>query len=178
MEFSYPDWSALLVQLTNAKLGGQLPHLAVSVPSPWEFYLPMIDGGLERAVAETVWSYRAPRRSEFYARTQHIGDTSGITDLNVVANGDVYPLTLMSGDKTARAGNFGNDSLVDIWNNSGVLQGLRAMKTTSLPAPCQACSIEETCGGGSRARALALTGSLQGADLLCPRIQAASGNLQ
>lgn len=170
MEFDYPTWAAVLAGLTRAKLDGRLPHLAVSVPAPWEFYLPLIDAEIDVASAEEVWGYRAPLRDGYYAGRDHIGDPSGIADLNVVGNGDVYPITLMSDTPAARCGNVSSAPLAQLWRSSMTLWRLRDMRLTDLPAGCRACPILEVCGGGSRARALIHTGDLAGPDITCPRL--------
>jgi radical SAM protein with 4Fe4S-binding SPASM domain len=178
MEFDYRTWATLLVDLTRARQAGRLPLLAVSVPAPWEFYLPLLDAGLDIAAAEEVWGYRAPLRDPLYRASGHIGDPSGIADLNVVANGDVYPITLMSGTRSAWCGNSRDHSLETIWRSSALLWRLRDMRLADLPGACQTCEAAGLCGGGSRARALIHTGSLAGPDPTCPRLTTRSGRLK
>lgn len=175
MEFDYPTWAALLTDLTRTKMAGRLPHLAVSVPAPWEFYLPLLDAEIDVSSAEEVWGYQAPLRDGFYAGSGHIGDPSGIADLNLVGNGDVYPITLMSGTSAARCGNIGDAPLTQLWRSSATLWRLRDMRLADLPAGCQACPVLDVCGGGSRARALIHTGDLAGPDVTCPRLASTPG---
>jgi radical SAM protein with 4Fe4S-binding SPASM domain len=170
MEFDYPTWAAVMVDLTRRKLAGELPGLALSVPAAWEFYLPLLDAGIDVPSAEEIWGYQAPLRDALYGSSGHIGDPSGITDLNVVGNGDVYPITLMSGTPSARCGTVTELSLAEIWRSSATLWRLRDLRIGDLPAGCQTCEIGQVCGGGSRARALVHTGDLAGPDVTCPRL--------
>lgn len=173
LDIDYAAWSRLLLDLTAARTRDELPRLLVSVPAPWEFYLPFLDAASDLAAAEKVWGYRSPLREPWYARTGSIGDPSGIVDLNIVGNGDVFPITLMSGSPAARCGNITRQPLHEIWNTAPVLARLRGMRTADLPGPCRACDLLAQCGGGSRARALISSGSLTGPDLACPRLAAA-----
>ncbi|WP_239377735.1 MULTISPECIES: SPASM domain-containing protein [unclassified Frankia] len=170
MEFPYPEWAEMMVALTKAKMGGDLPYLALSVPAPWEFYLPLIDAGVDIAEAEAAWGYQAPLREPVYLATGSLGDPSGIIDLNVVANGDVFPVTLMSRDRSALCGNIMDRPLADIWRYSEPLGRLRELTLKDLCEDCRACGIVTICGGGSRARALTRTGRIDGPDTACPRI--------
>ncbi|WP_331725114.1 radical SAM protein (plasmid) [Streptomyces jietaisiensis] len=168
MEFPYREWAQVMVELTEKKAAGELPRLALAVVAAWEFYLPLVDAGMDIEAAEKLWSYRAPLRESFYRQNRTVGDPSGIADLNVVANGEVYPITLMSGNPAALCGNFRGSSLATVWEKSRLLQDLRGLELEDLPKECSDCRISQLCGGGSRARALVHTDSLQGADLTCP----------
>jgi radical SAM protein with 4Fe4S-binding SPASM domain len=149
MEFPYADWAECMLDLTRTKLAGELPNLALSVPAPWDFYLPLVEAGQDVEQAERVWRYRAPLRESTYRASGAVGDPSGIADLNVVANGDVFPITLMSGSRGSRCGNVRTDRLSVIWRESAVLWRLRDMRRTDLPAICRACDIVDLCGGGN-----------------------------
>jgi radical SAM protein with 4Fe4S-binding SPASM domain len=175
MEFPYREWAATMLSLTRAKMSGALPKLALSVPSAWEFYLPLRDAGMDVEQAERIWRYRSPLREPYYSRSGSIGDPSGIADLNVVANGDVYPITLMSGNHKALCGNTKTAALQEIWRTSATLSRLRGMRLDDLPAQCGSCDINHLCGGGSRARALVHSGSLAGGDLTCPKLGDSEG---
>lgn len=173
MEFDYATWAAVMVDLTRRKLSGELPGLALSVPAAWEFYLPLLDAGIEVPDAEEVWGYQAPLRQAPYGSSGHIGDPSGIADLNIVGNGDVYPITLMSGTPSARCGTIIEQPLGEIWRSSATLWRLRDLRVGDLPVGCQTCEIGQVCGGGSRARALIHTGDFAGPDIACPRLDPA-----
>lgn len=168
MEFPYREWSQLMVELTQRKAAGELSGLTLSVPAAWDFYLPLTDAGMDIEAAEELWNYRSPLREPFYSQNRTIGDASGVANLNVVANGEVYPITLMSGSRAALCGNFRSAPLATIWEKSRRLQEIRQIELTDLPRSCTDCQISQLCGGGSRARALVHTGSLHGADLTCP----------
>jgi len=173
MEFDFATWADYLVELTGLKAAGSIPGLSLSLPSAWEFYLPFKLASLDLAEAARVWRYSAPLEDSWFSGHAGIGDSSGVTDLNVVSNGDVYPITLMSGIPAARCGNMRESVLEDIWNDSQVLQDLRGMTLADLPRTCQTCELGRTCGGGSRARAWILSGRMDGPDAACPLLEAA-----
>jgi radical SAM protein with 4Fe4S-binding SPASM domain len=177
MEFPYREWAQVMVELTREKARGDLSRLALAFIAPWEFYLPLVEAGIDIVAAEELWGYRAPLREGYYARNRTVGDPSGVADLNVVANGEVYPITLMSGNPDALCGNFRQTPLTDIWRNSSRLRGLRQLELSELPAECSSCRISDVCGGGSRARALVHTGRFVGADLTCPILGDSGGIL-
>ncbi|MEO6502777.1 MAG: radical SAM protein [Jatrophihabitantaceae bacterium] len=173
MEFDFATWARYLIDLTECKASGAIPGISLSLPSAWEFYLPFEQASLDAAEAARVWRYHAPLEDKWFSAHSSLGDPSGITDLNVLSNGDVYPVTLMSGVPAARCGSMRTAELDDIWNESPVLQALRGMTRRDLPETCQSCTLEPVCGGGSRARAWILSGRLDGPDAACPRLQSA-----
>jgi AdoMet-dependent heme synthase len=79
--------------------------------------------------------------------------------------GDVYP----SGFLQVSAGNVRQQSLVDMYRNSGVFRDLR--DATLLKGKCGMCEYREVCGG-SRARAFALTGDYLAPDPSCVYVPA------
>jgi len=176
MEFAYDEWAKLLVELTHAKAAGEYPKLAMAFAAAWEFYLPLHEAGIPLEEAEALWKYRSPLREALYAESGAVGDPSGIGDLNVLSNGDVYPITLMSGVKAARCGNFTYQALGEIWTGSPTLRRLRRVRPGDLPQTCQTCEILHVCGGGSRARALIQTGRFDGPDMTCPRLALVSSD--
>jgi len=175
LEFSYPEWRAVVLKLTQAKISGRFPRLALTVPSPWDLYLPLEESGYFLDQTEKSWRYTSPLREPAYAARHEVGDASGIADLNISSNGDVYASVLMAGNPRAWCGNIRSSSLKEIWWTAEALGALRATTLASIGGPCPTCSLSRLCGGGSRARALQGTGSLQGADGTCPRVQESRG---
>jgi radical SAM protein with 4Fe4S-binding SPASM domain len=78
-------------------------------------------------------------------------------------NGDVSPCVFMP---SLRIGNLRENSLIDIWHNSQVLNKLRNRE--SLQGNCGKCEYRFICGG-CRARALAYFGDLSAPDPGCIR---------
>ena len=70
-----------------------------------------------------------------------------------------------SGFLPVNCGNVRDTSVVDIYRNSPVFQALRDV--TRLGGKCGVCEFRDRCGGGSRARAYALTGDLHAAEGSC-----------
>jgi radical SAM protein with 4Fe4S-binding SPASM domain len=75
--------------------------------------------------------------------------------------GGVFP----SGFLTVECGNVRKQPVSDIYRNSPVFQHLR--DASRLKGRCGRCEYRETCSGGSRARAFALTGDYLAEDPLC-----------
>ncbi len=88
------------------------------------------------------------------------GSVCGKLSLNIKSNGDITPCGFIP----IVIGNLCNDDLVDIWDNSPVLDKLRN-KTPK--GKCQKCGHYSDCLGGCSARALALTGDINNADPHC-----------
>lgn len=167
-DFPFPVWSAYFQELTRARLDGELPLMQLSVPTAWEFYLPLIEGGIDLATAETAWRYRSPLRERTYAAARAIGDVAGFAELCVSGDGSVYPSVLMVDAPGAHCGSVRERSLADIWTSSPVLTRLRGLSPGQLEGTCSTCDLLSLCGGGSRSRAFADHGRLDGADSHCP----------
>lgn len=80
--------------------------------------------------------------------------------------GDVYP----SGFLPVVCGNVKDESLIDVYRNSPVMQTLR--DKSKLQGKCGVCEYKTMCGG-SRARAYAVTGDYMAGDPACAYIPAA-----
>jgi len=83
--------------------------------------------------------------------------------------GEVYP----SGFLPLRCGNVRVNSLVDIYRNSEIFQGLHS--PDRFHGKCGACEYSHICGG-SRARAFAYTGDALGTDPFCPYEPGSAGH--
>lgn len=162
-------WQPYLASLTDRKINGELPGLQISLPSAWEFYLPLIAMGTDLDQAERIWSNRSPLRYSSFGSS--IGDSSGITNLAIGSNGIVYPSVLVVGDNNCICGDLTLQSLNDIWRSSSLFKDIRALKAVDIEAECFSCPIVSMCGGGSRMRAYTDSGSMRGADASCPMIQ-------
>lgn len=168
LELPYDRWRSAFVSLTRAKLAGDLSRLQISVPAAWEFYLPLIQAGIDVHAAEQVWRYRAALREPGYAGRYAIGDTAGIAELAIAGDGSVYPSVLFVGAPGAVAGNVRTESLRAIWESAPLFAALRGLPVEHLSANCGACSFAPVCGGGSRARAYADAGVITAVDYGCP----------
>jgi radical SAM protein with 4Fe4S-binding SPASM domain len=169
-EFPWRVWAAEFQQLTRLKIEGSIPHMQLSVPSAWEFYLPLIEGNIDLAEAETAWSYRGPLREEQYRRNRSLGDVAGVAELCISGDGLVYPSVLMAGDERVQCGSVRDQTVDEIWNTAGNLIGLRSLEIRDL-ANCASCDMAALCGGGSRSRALADHGNIAADDTSCPLIR-------
>ena len=89
-----------------------------------------------------------------------VGCHAGILYFSLRPDGDVYPCTFLP----VKAGNIREQSLIDIWRNSKVLNELR--ERSLLKGKCGECKYRETCGG-CRGRAYACTGDYLEADPVC-----------
>src|SRR5262249_3910084 len=153
--------------LTRMRLSGDLAKMQLSVPSVWEFYLPLIEAGIDLTAAEQAWSYRSPLREPAYARARALGDVAGVAELCIAGDGSVYPSVLMVGEARVRCGPLRESPLADIWAHAGELL---ALDLDDLAGACRSCDLRSLCGGGSRSRALADHGRLDAADSHCPLI--------
>jgi len=91
-------------------------------------------------------------------RTTAVGEGRGF--LFVSHTGEIYP----SGYLRISAGNVRNDSLVDVYRNSGLFRSLR--DPAAREGKCGYCEYGRICGG-SRARAYAMTGDYLAPDPKC-----------
>ncbi|RJT32604.1 radical SAM protein [Mesorhizobium waimense] len=169
LEPPVPAWLDVFAELTRYKLAGDLPGLQVSVPAAWEFYLPLIAADLDIVAAEQAWGYVGTARASSNG-PRDIGDAAGFADLCIDSDGKVYPSVLLAGEPDALAGDLRRDTLASIWRHSTVLNGLRRLTVSDIEGACQFCALKDLCGGGSRARAFALTRRLSGPDATCPLI--------
>ncbi|MDX0698046.1 radical SAM protein [Sinorhizobium medicae] len=163
-------WLDVFAELTRSKLAGDLPGLQVSVPAGWEFYLPLIVADLDIAASERAWGYAATAREVSSNHLGDIGDGAGLAELCIDSDGKVYPSVLLAGEPDALAGDLRQATLASIWRDSAVLHRLRQLTVSDIEGACQLCALKKLCGGGSRARAFALTGRLSGPDATCPLV--------
>jgi radical SAM protein with 4Fe4S-binding SPASM domain len=91
-----------------------------------------------------------------------VGCHAGTLYFSLRPNGDVYPCTFLP----ITVGNIRKQSLIEIWQNSKVLNVLRQRST--LKGKCGGCEYRETCGG-CRGRAYACTGDFLETDPVCLR---------
>ena len=78
----------------------------------------------------------------------HAGCIAGRTYCFIRPNGDITPCNPLSFPEHI-AGNVTRQQFADIWNNSPVLQKIRAIEHKDLP-DCYTCSKAEMCAGGCR----------------------------
>jgi len=88
------------------------------------------------------------------------GSVCGKLSLNIKSNGDITPCGFIP----ITIGNLFNDDLLDIWNNSPVLD---MMRNKTPKGKCLNCGHYSDCLGGCTARALALTGDINSPDPHC-----------
>ncbi|MEN6556633.1 MAG: TIGR04053 family radical SAM/SPASM domain-containing protein [Thermoguttaceae bacterium] len=87
-----------------------------------------------------------------------VGDGKGV--LFVGHTGEIYP----AGFLPIRCGRFPDHSLIEVYQNHQVFRALR--DTDRVPGRCGVCEYRHVCGG-SRARAMALTGDYLASDPDC-----------
>lgn len=170
LNLPWTRWSHYFSSLTERRLSGELPQLQISLPSAWEFYLPLIESGIDCGLAEDAWNNRAPLRDQEYAKHRDIGDPIGVANLAICGDGSVYPSVLLVGETPVACGSVAQNILDDVWQNSSVLEDLRRMTVSDLTGNCCDCPIVDFCGGGSRSRAYLESGRLEAADIECPII--------
>lgn len=156
LNIDYSNWSVFFAELTKEKIKGNFSKMQISVPSAWEFYLPLIENDVDIKVAERAWRYVTPLRQVSYSKKCKYGDPSGISTLCIDYDGSVYPSVLLAGHSEWSCGNVSNQSLENIWQNSKVLSKIR--NRVFLPNDgCNSCCIRDICGGGSFVRGVVNT---------------------
>ncbi|SUY45039.1 radical SAM domain-containing protein [Clostridium putrefaciens] len=170
LELSYERWKEFLMDATKKKMNdSHFRGVQISVPCPWEMYIPLLENGYSIDDVHKIWDYNSPLESEFYKKHRDIGCHAGITSCAISPNGDLYPCgTISSKFPPFVCGNLKRQSFEDIWYNSVVLNNLRSLRAKNLKGECTTCDYLELCGGGCRARAYTKTGDLYEKDYLCP----------
>lgn len=95
--------------------------------------------------------------------------TAGTSFCVISASGDVFGCNGLRSDELV-CGNIFTESAINIWNNSLVLVNLRRFKESPyslLKGKCSSCKVLESCHGGCRAFAYAMTKDLFGSDPSC-----------
>ncbi|MBI5207026.1 MAG: GeoRSP system radical SAM/SPASM protein [Candidatus Firestonebacteria bacterium] len=88
------------------------------------------------------------------------GSICGKLSLAIKSNGDITPCGFLP----LVIGNMLKDDLIDMWNNSPILNSMRNKKPQD---KCQSCSHYTDCIGGCTSRAYALTGDINSPDPHC-----------
>ncbi|UTC91060.1 radical SAM protein [Treponema denticola] len=170
LELDFKTWEQWLINLTQLKLTNTYYEgIRISVPCPWEIYLPLLNAGYTEEDIEFVWGSQTPLKSSNYKKMRDIGCHAGVTNCAISPNGDVYPCgTISTNGKYLVCGNLHEDSLENIWLHSKKLQELRTIELKDLGSACNKCDIKHICGGGCRSRAFSRYGYLKAPDYLCP----------
>src|SRR5258707_409437 len=171
LEIPFIEWAELFASVIKMRIDGYLPGLQVSVPAAWEFYLPLIFFNVDINAAETAWNYRAPLREDGYAEFTSVGDSAGIGELAVAADGNIYPSILMIGNERFLCGNVRKQTIAQIWQSSQVLKFIRRLTIEDLDISCRQCELVSICGGGSRSRAVTHSDDYGARDYLCPLLR-------
>jgi radical SAM protein with 4Fe4S-binding SPASM domain len=169
-DFPWPVWSAAFAELTRQRLAGDLMRMQLSVPSAWEFYLPLVEARIDVVEAERAWRYRSPLRETSYARDRDIGDVAGFSELCIGGDGQVYPSVLMVGDDRMACGSIRELPLPELWRRSATLHRLRSLQVRDIEGACRGCDLASICGGGSRSRSIADFGRIHAPDGHCPLV--------
>ena len=166
LSINYNDWKSDINRIMKLKLKGKLKYLKIEPTCPWEVYVPLEDYSYE--LIEKNISYISPLRNSIYNKSRDIGCHAGITNIVINWDGKIYPCGLYPVNSKLCLGDLNKESLLEIWNNSVLLQQLRKLKLQDLDEECQQCNFKEICGGGCRGAAIQITQSLFGKDLRCP----------
>lgn len=161
----YQTFKDFFLRLTDLKKNGRLPikvKLNVVNESPvfWEYYYPLAESG-RLGDLKKIWGANLSIKSG-----DQISCVAGRIACSIDANGDVYPCEMFLGKISYRAGNIRKLKFREIWGEAIILKRFRSLTKDKLDKPCRNCSFE-WCGGGCRAAALFLTGSITGADMHC-----------
>jgi pyrroloquinoline quinone biosynthesis protein E len=87
--------------------------------------------------------------------------------LNVTPEGKVLPCHAAETIPGLSFWTVRDHSLAEIWANSPAFAAYRGLDW--MVEPCASCAVKETCRGGCRCQALALTGNPAEADPVCER---------
>lgn len=180
LELDYNVWKDFLIELIRKKMSDdKYKGIKISVPSPWELYLPLLEYGYSKEVISKIFQYNSPLETKVYRRNRDIGCHAGVTSCAISPNGDVYPCgTVSSNYPDFIAGNLRKTTMADIWKNSTKLKDFRSIELSLIEGNCGECKISYLCGGGCRARAYFKTKSLLSADYLCPKNQTKGGSYE
>jgi radical SAM protein with 4Fe4S-binding SPASM domain len=174
LEIPYREWHDFLVQVTELAIHDtSFDNLVqISVLCPWELYLPLIREGYAKETIERTWDYKSPLAWERYSECTNLGCDGGVTHCAINADGYLTTCGTIPTLEGLCAGNVMNSSFSKVWENSDVLLRVRNQRLEDIGEPCISCSLKSICGGGCRARAFVLSGSLRGRDPGCPIVEA------
>jgi len=162
---NYNVFKNFFLKLTDLKKNSRLPikvKVNVTNESPvfWEYYYPLDEIGRINDLIK-IWG------ADLNLKTgNQISCVAARTVCSIDANGDVYPCEMFLGNSLMVAGNIRKLKFKEIWQNVPIFKEFRNLAKDKLDKPCKDC-LYEWCGGGCRAAALFLTGSIKGADVHC-----------
>jgi len=162
---NYEDSESFFLKLTDFKKDGKLPikvKVNVTNESPvfWEYYYPLIKNG---RVDDLIKIWGADLN---FKTSNQVSCVAGRTVCSIDANGDVFPCEMFLGEASMVVGNIKKTKFKQIWQSAPLLKEFRNLTKDKLDKPCKNC-VYKWCGGGCRAAALFLTGSIKGADKHC-----------
>lgn len=171
LELDYEVWKAFLIDLfERKKQNDKYKGIKISVPCPWELYLPFYENQENLHEIETYFSYNSPLESQAYSKMRNIGCHAGITSCAMSANGDVYPCgTVSSKFPPFVCGNIRDKSFAEIWKGNNVFDIFREVEMKDIGGKCNECDLVKLCGGGCRSRAYFKYKDIKAPDYLCPR---------
>ena len=153
------------VELTDFKRNHKIPikikvNITNESPVFWEYYYPLKKSGRIDDLLK-IWDSNLGIKVK-----NQISCIAGRKTCSIDANGDVYPCEMFLGNHLMVVGNIRKLKFKEIWQNAPVFKEFRSLTKDKLDKPCKDC-LYEWCGGGCRAAALFLTGSIEGADTHC-----------
>lgn len=163
---TWSQWSEAFVALSEF-ISAERPDIKVSVlpphedAQPYELWAPLKAAG-RLNLLEEVWNVPAHVSVDGPIA---LGCAAGKTQMTIFENGDVFGCELMRDFSGFNAGNVRTRSLQAIWDESPVFNQLRGLHKSDLVGHCQGCPLP--CGGGCRASAANMTGSMTGSDENC-----------
>lgn len=169
---SYQTWKEVLQKVAQRKCleGGFFNRVLVSVSSPWELLLPLLEFDIELDEIYKLWRYQSPLMFPHLRTIHNVGCHAGVSYCCISADGMVTPCsTISSKYKQMQCGNILEEPFEQIWAKSPVINSLRDMKLDDLQdSKCGVCTLRDICGGGCRARGFFASGSMMGPDTECP----------
>lgn len=171
LELDYSQWEDFVIKMTQLKVKDPKRYhdFAISVTCPWEFYVPLDKINFSVEDVAQLWKYQSPLLSKVYRGVHNIGCHAGVTSCAMSPDGMMYPCGTVSAKVPGlECGNVLIDGVKGVWDNSPVLNRFRGLTIDQIQGHCQSCSYIELCGGGCRARAYVMKGSLTEIDPICP----------
>jgi len=167
-------WATVTIHLPvhTRRVSGAFPQTTdlIGLLGPVFEHFVRLGGWVVETYIPWVQFHPAMKRLERRVRVVHRGCRAGRDRLTVNPTGWLSPCVCMDVPE-AYVGNVRRDDLREVFENAPLCRMLRSPQEHGICADCPHVAV---CGGGCRATAFALTGTLDGPDESCPLRQSRS----
>lgn len=165
---NYSEYQCFLKRFFDGEYYNNNVNVSLALTQPFEAFVPLLELGLAKETIDNILNYKSCMDDPLYKKMSNCSCMAGRNIAAVDSEGYMHYCCMLTGKTDNIGGNLIREDFHDIWDKSIAFNWIRNIQIEDLHTNCYECKHKDICGGGCRARALALTGDFLGPDPLCP----------